>query len=81
MFRNELTVRYAQMNTPLKIPIYPSSSDYYSLEISWAFQRFAYFRPVLLEEAKGIYTCDRLSKNYACIKFHLYCANDVNVNF
>ena len=31
--KNKLTVRYAQIYTPLKIPTCPTYSDYYSLSI------------------------------------------------
>ena len=55
--RNELTVGYAQNYNPLKIPTYPTHSDYYSLVINFnvlCLSKFRFLRPVLLEEAKGI---------------------------
>ena len=57
MIRNLLTVRYAQIYTTLKIPTYPTHSDYYSLVIKLnilGLSNFPFLRPVLLVEAKGI---------------------------
>ena len=49
-FQNELTVRYAQNDTPLKIPTYPNHSDNYSLAIKFNILGLSKF-PFLLEEA------------------------------
>ena len=57
---NELTVRYAQNCTPLKISTYPTHPDYYSLVHVIKIQRigpfsFDFLRPVLLAEAECIH--------------------------
>ena len=54
-----MTVRYAQIIAHLKIPPYPTYSDYYSLAINLAtsrvFQSFIYFRSVLFAGANVIF--------------------------
>ena len=63
---NELTVRYDQINPTLKKQIYNTHSDYYSLAIKFnilGISKFRFFfRLVLLEEAKGIYTWQIINK-------------------
>ena len=79
-----MTVQCAQINIPLKIPPYHTHCDHYSLAIKFnilGISKFRFFCPVLLEEAKGIYTNERLCINYACIMFLLYFTSDVNKNF
>ena len=65
MTRNELTVRYAENYTSLKISTYPTHSDYYSLVIKFnvlGISKFRFLRPVLLEEAKGIHKSQIMHK-------------------
>ena len=56
--RNVLLVWYALINTHLKMPTYPTHSDYYSLAIKFnileIFKVF-FFRLALFEEATGIF--------------------------
>ena len=63
MNQNELTVQYAQINTPLKIPTYPTHSNYYIVVIKFNINiqnvRFCWKRP-------RAYTNDRLCINTAC---------------
>ena len=53
-----MTVWYAQIYNPLKIPTYPYHPDYCSLVIKYnilGLSKFRFLCPVLLEEAKGIH--------------------------
>ena len=55
--RNVLAVHYAQINTHLKMPTYPSHSGYYSPAIKFiifSLPKFHFVRSVLFEKAKGI---------------------------
>ena len=82
--RNELTVRYAQNDTPFKIPTHPTHPDYYSLVIKFndmGFSKFRFFYVQFYWKRLRAYTNDRLCINYAGITCLLYCAGDVNVFF
>ena len=81
--RNELTVRYAQIYTPLKIPTYPTYPDYYSLVIKFnilGLSNFRLLRLVLFEETKGIHKCmernigyNSITNFYKTLKFNRLC--------
>ena len=82
--RNELTVRYAQIYTHLKIPTHPTQPDFYSLVIKFyilGLSKFRFFYVRFYWKRLRAYTTEGLCINYACITCLLYCASDVNVNF
>ena len=81
---NELTARYAQNYTPLKIPTYPTHPKYYSRVIKFNVLGLSKFRSFFIRfywKRLRAYTNDILCINYACIMCLLYCASDVNVIF
>ena len=78
--QNVMTVRDALIIAYLKIPPYPTNSDYYSLAInstSWVFQSFIYFRLVLFAGVNVINKSQMLIKLLRASRFFCF----VNVSF